>query len=110
MKINIFFNWEVLKLFYEFSRMARELGHRGWRLEEEGNRFYISKFDERYNEDEFRFYVKSINSKIHIVHKEKLKASDRPMPIRENNQYFKIAKILCHEFEKKYVQHLKNIS
>lgn len=97
-------------MFYEFSKMSKELGHRGWRLEEDDRRFYLSKFDERYNEDEFRFYVKSINNKLHIVHKEKLKASEHPMPIRDSNQYYKIAKILCSEFEKNHSNLLTNIS
>ena len=90
--------------------MARELGYRGWRLEEEENRYYLSKFDERYNEDEFRFYVKSINQKLHIVHKEKWKSSDKPMAVRESNQYYKTAKKLCAIFEEKHNNLLKNIS
>jgi len=97
-------------MFYEFSQMARDLGHRGWRLEEDNNRFYLSKFDERYNEDEFRFYVKSINNKLHIVHKEKLKSSTIPMVIRDSNQYYKIAKKLCSAFEMHHLEALKNIS
>lgn len=91
--------------------MARALGHRGWRLEEEDNRFYLSKFDERYNEHEFRFYVKGINQKLHIVHKEKIKSlEEEPLAVRDNNKYYKTAKTLCTAFEEKHKHLLINIS
>lgn len=97
-------------MFSEFSRMARQLGHRGWRLEEENRTFYLSKFHERYNEEEFRFYIKNINNKLHIVNKTHIKSPEETVGIKENNKYYKTAKTLMTSFETIHQRLLVNIS
>ena len=53
-------------MFKEFREIVKNGGLRGWRLEKEGEELYFSKFDDRFNDDEFRFFLENSNGNILI--------------------------------------------
>lgn len=87
-------------MYRSFSKATRDKGLRGWRLELMNNQKYISKFDDRFNDDEYRFFInydENNQKKPYISKMEKYKTnSDKIMKVKPNNEYVKIAESLLH--------------
>lgn len=90
-------------MIYQFRMIIRQENARGWRLEEEGERFYLSKFEENYNENEIRFYLKVENGDPYIEEGVRIRKYDKKIPFNvEKNKYAKVAETLCCKYSEKY--------
>lgn len=87
-------------MFKEFREIVKNEGLRGWRLEKEGDEFYFSKFDDRFNDDEFRFFLQTSDDNIHIKRMQKIKSYKKLMNVNANHEYAKIAEQLCIKLNK----------
>lgn len=87
-------------MFRNFRNIVKSHGFRGWRLEMENNEIYISKFDERYNDDEFRFYIEKKDGEIHIYKMKRHKTNnDKIMSVDQKNPYAINARKICQLLE-----------
>lgn len=85
-------------MFREFRMVLKEKEFRGWRLEEEDDHYYLSKFDDRFNDDEFRFYLEFSDEDIHISKMLKIKSYRKVMKVDSQNIYLQQALQLCEKF------------
>lgn len=89
-------------MFREFKEVTKSEGLRGWRLEREKGDFYISKFDDHLNDDEYRFYLEKTDENIHIKKMQRVKSYKKVTKIDEKNNYSKIAMHLCSLLDNKF--------
>lgn len=91
----------------EIREICKSLGLRGWRFDiEDGDRFYLSKFDPIENDNEYRFYFFDTGEELQIVRKIVIKKYKEKENIFPNNTYYKQAeKILTTYFSKKMKLH-----
>lgn len=82
-------------MYMDFKKIVKEQGLRGWRLQEENDVFYFSKFDDRFNDDEFRFYLNVRNDVVNIKKMQKVKSYKKIMKVNPNNTYIPEAELLC---------------
>lgn len=86
-------------MFRDFRDVLKEPEFRGWRLEEEDTHYYLSKFDDRFNDDEFRFYIEISESDIHISRMLKIKSYRKIMKVDLKNIYLQQAEKICTKFK-----------
>ncbi|WP_027724621.1 hypothetical protein [Tuberibacillus calidus] len=91
-------------MFYYLRKSLLTPEFRGWRLEREEGQYYLSKFDEQFNDDEYRFYIKINGSHIEITGSEKIKNYKKSIKVRKNNPYFKKAYEVI-AFLSNYIEH-----
>lgn len=84
-------------MFREFRELIKKNGVRGWRLEDENGVFYLSKFDDRFNDDEFRFFLSIEENNIHIKKMQKIKSYKKIMNVNAQHEYTKQAESFCHQ-------------
>jgi hypothetical protein len=85
-------------MFRDFRTLLRKKEYRGWRLEEDGaGDFYLSKFDDRFNDDEFRFHLHISETDVNIVKMTKIKSYRKIMKVKEDNEYLQRAIKICSE-------------
>ena len=82
-------------MFKEFRELVKKEGLRGWRLEKEGEEFYFSKFDDRLNDDEFRFFLELSEATIHIKRMQKIKSYHKLMKVNPSHPYVQQAEAIC---------------
>lgn len=87
-------------MFKEFREIVKNEGLRGWRLEKEEEEFYFSKFDDRFNDDEFRFFLQVSENTIHIKRMQKIKSYKKIMNVSPTHEYTKVAESLCQKLMK----------
>lgn len=78
-------------MFSYFKEAMRNLGYRGWRLEDDDGVFYISKFDDRFNDDEYRFYLEIDENAWTISNSAKLKSDQKIVRVLSANPYLHTA-------------------
>lgn len=83
-------------MFREFYLLMKQQRKRGWRLEGTLNSLYLSKFCEKYNYDEYRFYLQLDDDGFSISHSKLIKGYDKqgsslnknePAPVRSSHRY-----------------------
>lgn len=84
-------------MYYHVRRKIRDLGYRGWLLLEEGDQFHLSKFDERFNEDEYRFYIEEKKGSFSVVYCEKIKGCQKSVKVQKQNPYLHKANEICQK-------------
>jgi hypothetical protein len=90
-----------LRMIYQFRNIVKELGLRGWRWERHKDEIYLSKFDERYNDDEFRFYLNIKNKLIGISRMEKIKQYQKTTKVSPRHPFIEQAERLCVFYNEK---------
>lgn len=93
-------------MFLMFRKIIKESNARGWSLQQEKEEFFLSKFDELLNDDEYRIYLKERNNQIEITRTEKLKHNTKTnttktMAVKEEHKHVKKAKELCQLYAQK---------
>lgn len=80
----------------EFIALTKTKPFRGWQLEREERGWYLSKFDEDLNDDEYRFFI-DVNREnaIYIRQMEKIKSYGKIMKIKKTNIHYIKAFELC---------------
>jgi hypothetical protein len=90
-------------MYYNFRKLIKETGSRGWRLESDNDRFYLSKFEEMFNDNEIRVYISFEETGITIERVERIKSYSKTVEMKiENNKYYNKAKELCDLYWEKY--------
>lgn len=84
-------------MFREFKLLFAQKGFRGWRLEDEDGLYYLSKFDDHFNDDEYRFYITMDGENIHIKKMNKIKSYHKIMKVKPQHEYIRLAEFLCTE-------------
>lgn len=82
-------------MFREFRNIIKQTNSRGWRLESEGEKLFLSKFDDTYNDDEFRFYVEEKNGVLEIIRAEKIRNYKKVVSVSTSHRFFLKAHELC---------------
>lgn len=82
-------------MFKEFREIVKKESLRGWRLEKEGEELYFSKFDDRFNDDEFRFFLTVSGENVQIKRMQKIKSYKKVMNVSPQHEYTKQAEALC---------------
>jgi len=93
-------------MFLMFRKIIKESNARGWSLQQEKEEFFLSKFDETLNDDEYRIYVKEKNNEIEVTRTEKLKHNTKTnttktMSVSDEHKHVKKAKELCSLYAKR---------
>lgn len=77
--------------------------YRGWRIliDHSGNSsiYYLSKFDDDYNEDEYRFFLREDNNLLKITRSFKIKSYDEPKDLlnKHKNKNYAVAEQIISE-------------
>lgn len=89
----------------ELREISKKLGLRGWRFDiEQGDRFYLSKFDPVNNDDEYRFYFFLTNEGPQVVRRVVIKKYKYKETISTKNTYFKQAEAILNTYFEKQKQ------
>ncbi|GAB6426006.1 hypothetical protein bcgnr5378_29370 [Bacillus cereus] len=78
-------------MFREFYLLMKRHRHRGWRLEGTIDSMHLSKFCEKYNHDEYRFYIIWDGAQFVISHEERIKNYETIVAIRNSHKYMQQA-------------------
>jgi hypothetical protein len=86
-------------MYAQFQKVIKNAGFRGWRLDEDEGRLYLSKFEEMFNDNEIRIFVEVTPTKINIVGGTKIKNYSKIGRLDlEKNPYVKEAKHICEAY------------
>jgi len=64
-------------MFFDFRKIIKSTNSRGWSLQKENDTYYLSKFDDGLNDDEFRFFILETENGLEISHMDKVKHSHK---------------------------------
>lgn len=88
-------------MFLDFRKVFKEEGARGWQVDQDGEGFYLSKYDDDLNDDEFRFYIGEEHGVLTLLVGVRRKSSGRVNPLRDNHPSFDQAASLIDAFNRK---------
>lgn len=60
-------------MFLEFRKIIKSTNSRGWSLQKENDQFYLSKFDDGLNDDEYRIFISQTENGVEITYADKVK-------------------------------------
>lgn len=89
------------KMFYQFRDVIKGNDARGWRLEKEDEQFFLSKFDDAFNDNEIRVYIDFKPEGIHIKKSVKIKNYSKIIELDATNKYVQKAIELCQSYDLK---------
>lgn len=96
----------------KFKKITKEMmGLRGWSLEiEDDKKWYLSKFSDEENDNEYRFYFFIKEDGLHIVRRVKIVRYRHKEAIKTNDYHYITAKKILDTYWDLYKNiHLKNI-
>jgi len=91
-------------MFYQFRDVIKENGARGWRLEEENRQFFLSKFDDTFNDNEIRIFVTFDDEGVHMEKAIKIKNYQKEIELDSSHKYVKKAEELCQLYNQKVLK------
>lgn len=101
-------------MFLHFKKIIKMHNARGWSLQKSGDRYYLSKFDNGINDDEYRIFLEQTPDSVIVTHAEKLKINYRTgdsktTAVSLNHKLVKEAQLLVddHPLNKKHIHNLK---
>jgi hypothetical protein len=94
-------------MFLEFRRIFKETGARGWQIDRDEQGFYLSKFDDNLNDDQFRFYLtEHRDGSVDIAEGIRRKSTGKVKRLKKNHSSLSQASIIVSRFnEKKTIFH-----
>lgn len=82
-------------MFNEFRKFVKRHNLRGWRLLSHDNQLYLQKYCDKYNLEEYRFYIKLLDGQFNLTHGIRYKSDDFSCPVSKKNTYLSTAKMIC---------------
>lgn len=82
-------------MFNDFRKFVKRHNLRGWRLLSHDNQLYLQKYCDKYNLEEYRFFLKVLDGEFNLTHGVRFKSDDTSNPVAKKNTYFKSAKNIC---------------
>lgn len=96
-------------MYYSFRSVIKDINARGWRLENDDGRYYLSKFEEQFNDNEIRVFIEFNENEIVVKRCMKYKWKEEGVKIvkmkSKDNPYL----IKAHEICKAYIDSKKVI-
>lgn len=76
-------------MFMQFRQVFQEQSARGWQIDRDDAGFYLSKFDDNLNDDQFRFYLlQKQDGAVEILHGIRRKSSGRTKGLKKDHPSF----------------------
>lgn len=89
-------------MFLDFRRVFSEQGARGWQIDRDEQGFYLSKFDDNLNDDQFRFYLaERADRSVEIVESVRRKSSGKVKNLKKNHSCLEQALELVFFYNKR---------